>query len=169
MYKLLLFTQHCPAGCLGMYMPKSQDIQGKTPSPKVLCLPVTATLFTQTASVKAQRKQFLQKIDFIILCTFCYNYLKCIRITKFSHYLTADTARRAVIKFLFFLRFSHNGYGAELLFLFINCPEQSCPLRAVAGSIGSIFNVAASVNTSVSAQKRRPYLKMRIGSIRPFL
>ena len=169
MYKLLLFTLHCPVGCLGMYMPTFQDIQGKTPSSKVLCLPVKAALSAQAASGKAQRKQFFQKIYSIILCTFCHDHLKGVRIAKFCHYLPADPTGRTKVKFLFLLRLSNNCNGAKFFFPIINCPEQGCPLRTVAGSVGCIFNVAASVNASICAQKRRPYLKMRIGRIRPLL
>ena len=58
-----------------------------------------------------------------------------------------------------------DGNGSKIPVTVIDCLENCGAFRAVGGSVGGVFNVAALIHRAIFAQQRRAYLVAGIGHI----
>ena len=111
-------------------------------------------------------QKLMECITFVAICCAKINH-KMIFIAKFSHHLSAYTARRASDGDSLVCP-AHYGNGNKIAFALTYGLKKCCAFSANGRCIGGIFNVASCVNIAVLAKLCCPNSKMGIGRIGSF-
>ena len=104
---------------------------------------------------KCARQQFFQCKYFKIIRRIYQNYLKCFRITKFCHNLTAHPTRIQVI-----IGIPIDRNRRKFLLSFGNSFKKSGTLRTVSRCVRGIFDIASLVYLSIFCKQCCSYPEM---------
>ena len=100
-----------------------------------------------------------------MLCIYCKNDLKCLRIAEFHHDLPAYSARRCILCHNTALS-SYNTDCIKFFYSFADCLEKRGTLRTVCRCISRIFNIASRIYPSILSKQRSSHFEVRIRGIR---